>query len=77
MLQRDHEEGPRWQERDDLLPRARGADLWHLGCALFLKNRLHELAFVTLDRRHQELAEALGFSGVGQAEEAGTDWSAT
>jgi predicted nucleic acid-binding protein len=54
---------PLTRELQEVLDRghARGADLWHLGCALFLKNRLHELAFVTLDRRQQELAEAVGF----------------
>jgi predicted nucleic acid-binding protein len=38
---------------------ARGADLWHLACALFLKSRLGELTFVTLDRRQRELARAV------------------
>jgi len=53
---------PLTQEFHEVLDRghARGADLWHLACALFLKNRLHELAFVTLDRRQKDLAEALG-----------------
>jgi hypothetical protein len=41
---------------------ARGADLWHLGCALFLRRRLAGLAFLTLDRRQRELARALGFA---------------
>jgi len=40
---------------------ARGADLWHLACALFLKGRLGELTFVTLDRRQRDLARALAF----------------
>jgi predicted nucleic acid-binding protein len=54
---------PLTREFHEVLARghARGADLWHLACALFLKNRLHELAFVTLDRRQQSLAETLGF----------------
>ncbi len=54
---------PLTREFHEVLARghARGADLWHLGCALFLKNRLRELAFVTLDRRQLELEEALGF----------------
>ena len=42
------------------LGRARGADLWHLACALFLRTRLRELAFLTLDKRQRELALALG-----------------
>ena len=43
------------------LGRVKGADLWHLACALFLKRRLAGLSFLTLDRRQRELAEALGF----------------
>jgi len=38
----------------------RGADLWHLACALFLAKRLRGLAFITLDQRQRELAEAVG-----------------
>lgn len=41
--------------------RVRGADLWHLACALFLKERLPDLAFLTLDRAQEEAARALGF----------------
>ncbi len=44
------------------LGRLKGGDLWHLACALFLKRRLPDLAFVTLDRKQRELAEALGFA---------------
>ena len=43
------------------LGRVKGADLWHLACALFLKRRLAGLSFVTLDRKQRDLAEALGF----------------
>jgi hypothetical protein len=39
----------------------RGADLWHLACGLFLKTRLPDLAFITLDRRQKTLASSLGF----------------
>ena len=39
----------------------KGADLWHLAGALFLDPGAEELAFLTLDRRQQELAEKLGF----------------
>ena len=39
----------------------KGADLWHLACALFLDPSAEELAFLTLDRRQQERAEKLGF----------------
>ena len=56
-----HPDRPLTREYGDLLDRghARGADLWHLACALFLKDRLGELAFVTLDRRQRELARAV------------------
>ena len=38
----------------------RGADLWHLACALFVRTQLPGLAFVTLDRRQRDIAGALG-----------------
>ena len=40
----------------------RGADLWHLACALYLRDALGELSFSTLDTRQKEVAEALGMS---------------
>lgn len=40
----------------------RGADLWHLACALFLANDPGEIAFVTLDGRQGEVAAKLGFA---------------
>ena len=46
------------------LGRVKGADLWHLACALFLKKRLADLSFLTLDRRQRELAEALGLTSL-------------
>jgi hypothetical protein len=39
----------------------RGADLWHLACALYLSPDPTELTFLTLDRRQAEVASALGF----------------
>jgi len=39
----------------------RGADLWHLACALYVSEKPEELAFVSLDERQRELADALGF----------------
>jgi len=39
----------------------RGADLWHLACALYLSPVPDELAFLTLDRRQAEVASMLGF----------------
>ena len=38
----------------------RGADAWHLGCALFLSPNA-EIAFLTLDTRQREVAAKLGF----------------
>ena len=40
----------------------RGADLWHLACALYVSDRPGELAFVTLDQRQREVAQSLGFA---------------
>ena len=40
----------------------RGADLWHLACALFLAPEAKDLAFLTLDRRQEEIARKLGFT---------------
>ena len=40
----------------------RGADLWHLACALFLSPDPHELAFVTLDPPQKDVARKLGFT---------------
>ncbi len=39
----------------------RGADLWHVACALFLSPDPTQLAFLTLDRRQAQVAAALGF----------------
>jgi len=39
----------------------RGADAWHLAHALYLAPEGKGLEFLTLDRRQQELAAALGF----------------
>jgi predicted nucleic acid-binding protein len=39
----------------------RGADLWHLSCALYLAPSPGELVFVTLDARQGEVARKLGF----------------
>jgi predicted nucleic acid-binding protein len=37
------------------------ADLWHLACALFLAPDPKDLAFLTLDKRQEEIARRLGF----------------
>jgi hypothetical protein len=39
----------------------RGADLWHLACGLFLRARLSDLSFLTLDARQNTLAASLEF----------------
>lgn len=39
----------------------RGADLWHLACALFVADRPDMMTFLTLDARQREVATALGF----------------
>jgi predicted nucleic acid-binding protein len=41
----------------------RGADAWHLACALYLSPRPTELEFLTLDTRQAAVAVALGFAG--------------
>ncbi|MBX3029545.1 MAG: PIN domain-containing protein [Chloroflexi bacterium] len=38
----------------------RGADLWHLACALYLTPDPGELAFLTADQRQADVAAALG-----------------
>lgn len=38
----------------------RGADLWHIACALFLSPDPGELTFVTADARQREIAKGLG-----------------
>jgi predicted nucleic acid-binding protein len=39
----------------------RGADLWHLACALFLRPKDQNLAFITLDGSQGDAARELGF----------------
>jgi predicted nucleic acid-binding protein len=39
----------------------RGADLWHLACALYLSPSPQDLAFLTLDDRQAALAATIGF----------------
>ncbi len=41
--------------------RLRGADLWHLACALYLEPDPDELVFLTLDRLQRDAAARLGF----------------
>lgn len=47
----------------------RGADLWHLACALFLAgDNPSELIFATLDHRQTEVAMVLGFQSLEELE---------
>jgi hypothetical protein len=39
----------------------RGADLWHVACALYLVETPGEISFITLDDRQRGVAGALGF----------------
>lgn len=39
----------------------RGADCWHLACALYLAEDPEEMAFLTLDTRQLSVARKLGF----------------
>lgn len=39
----------------------RGADLWHLACALFIAGDPAELTFATLDGRQSVVAKSIGF----------------
>jgi predicted nucleic acid-binding protein len=38
----------------------RGADLWHVACALYLSEELAWPTFLTLDQRQRRVAEAVG-----------------
>ena len=40
----------------------RGADCWHLACALFFAPDPSTISFLTLDTRQQAVANALGFA---------------
>ena len=40
----------------------RGADLWHIACALSLNPEPGSLTFLTLDERQRAVAAALGFA---------------
>jgi predicted nucleic acid-binding protein len=41
--------------------RLRGADLWHVACALYLEPEPDELVFLTLDANQRSVAARLGF----------------
>ena len=39
----------------------RGADLWHVACALYMSRESEDLTFITLDQRQAEVAAELRF----------------
>ncbi|WP_425152651.1 PIN domain-containing protein [Candidatus Palauibacter sp.] len=39
----------------------RGADLWHVACALYVARNPSDVSFITLDERQAEVAAALKF----------------
>lgn len=39
----------------------RGADLWHVACALYVAGEAEDVTFITLDQRQTEVVAALGF----------------
>lgn len=41
--------------------RLRGADTWHLACALYFAGGRRDIAFLTLDQRQRAVAQRLGF----------------
>lgn len=41
--------------------RLRGADAWHLACALYVAGDPTDVSFFTLDKRQRRVAKALGF----------------
>ena len=41
----------------------RGADLWHVACALYLSPDPRELAFLTVDQQQAAVAAIIGFPG--------------
>jgi len=58
-----HPDRPLTQEFVQVLGfgRVKGADLWHLACALYLRKSLPGLRFISLDRKQRDLAHSLGF----------------
>jgi predicted nucleic acid-binding protein len=58
-----HPDRPLTPELDKVLAKGyvRGADLWHLACALYLRAQVGDLGFLSLDTRQAEVAGQLGF----------------
>jgi hypothetical protein len=59
-----HPDRPLTPEFDRVLKAGyvRGADLWHLACALYLAEDPSDLTFLTLDVRQREVSRNLGFA---------------
>lgn len=51
-------------DRTVAVGRLRGADLWHVACALYLAESPADIAFASLDERQREVATLLGFAEV-------------
>ena len=51
-------------EQIPALGRPRGADLWHLACALFVRPKLKDLHLLTRDGGQSDIAQALDFPGL-------------
>ena len=57
---------PLTQEFDRILAvgTLKGADLWHLACALKVAPQIQDLTFATTDGRQGQIAQSLGFKGL-------------
>jgi len=55
---------PLTQEFESVLEKGylRGADLWHLACALYLREELMEASFLSLDEKQATVAGSIGFA---------------
>ena len=54
---------PLTEEFERIIPlgHAKGADLWHLACALLICPDASPLTFLTLDKRQRQVAKRIGF----------------
>jgi len=57
---------PLTREIDQILESGilKGADLWHLACAIFLRLQVSDLSFLTIDSNQGQVARSLGFRGL-------------
>jgi predicted nucleic acid-binding protein len=42
----------------------KGADLWHLACAIYVRESMGTISFLTLDGNQAHIAQTLGFPGL-------------